>query len=188
MDKLAAIHGLGCHLIAGSGREINEVVHNGHQRPPTHIQRPAIPLGKDLADGQAHARGDLFGRQLLQELAIPDEVRLSEGRAGEPTLQVRDVYLHSRYRPREEAARLVASAALDPVRPVLVIGVGELEERLRQRDSVFTGIVATIRRWAIPLFTVWALARGLLDLEPSRAVVRASRRSERLPFAQVVFG
>lgn len=68
--------------------------------------------------------------------------------------------------------RAIWAVVLIVVVPVLVVGVGELEERLRQRDSVFTGIVATVRRWAIPLFTVWALARGLLDLEPSRAIVR----------------
>ena len=51
-------------------------------------------------------------------------VELLTGRAGEPTLRVDEVFLHSQYRPREEAARLVESAGLEPGRPVLVIGLG----------------------------------------------------------------
>jgi small-conductance mechanosensitive channel/CRP-like cAMP-binding protein len=58
------------------------------------------------------------------------------------------------------------------VAPAAIIAIGELEERLRQRDSVLTGVVSTLRRWTIPLFTVWAVARGLLELEPTRPAVR----------------
>ena len=47
-----------------------------------------------------------------------------EGRNGEPTLRIDNVFLHSRYNPREEAERLVASAALDSTRPVMLVGVG----------------------------------------------------------------
>ncbi len=47
-----------------------------------------------------------------------------EGRAGDPTLRVGGVYLHSRYNPRDEAKRFVDSAGLDGQRPVLVVGVG----------------------------------------------------------------
>lgn len=51
-------------------------------------------------------------------------VEFIEGRAGNATLRAAGVYLHSRYNPHEEAARLLDSAALDLNRPVLVIGLG----------------------------------------------------------------
>lgn len=63
------------------------------------------------------------------------DVVLVEGRGGEPTIKSGGVLLHSRYQPREEAARLVDSAELDLKRPVAVIGCGlgyhvaELESR-----------------------------------------------------------
>ena len=53
-----------------------------------------------------------------------EEVQLVEGRQGKPTLTVGGVFLHSRYNPEQEAARLIESAALDPERPVLVVGLG----------------------------------------------------------------
>ena len=60
----------------------------------------------------------------LRGLKPPAELALAEGRGGEPTLKVGKVYLHSRYNPEQEAQRLVASAELDPDRPVLVVGLG----------------------------------------------------------------
>ena len=60
----------------------------------------------------------------LAEAVLPPEVVQETGRSGEPTVKVGDVYLHSRYRPREEAKRFIDSADLDPARPVLVIGAG----------------------------------------------------------------
>lgn len=66
---------------------------------------------------------------------VPDHVALLEGRTGEPTAKAGNVLLHSRYRPREEGAKLVDSAELDLKRPVAVIGAGlgyhvaELESR-----------------------------------------------------------
>ncbi|MCC6490070.1 MAG: glycosyltransferase [Candidatus Hydrogenedentes bacterium] len=60
---------------------------------------------------------------LSQHKARPG-VELLTGRGGEPTLRVDEVLLHSQYKPREEAARLVDSAELEPGRPVLVVGVG----------------------------------------------------------------
>jgi spore maturation protein CgeB len=65
-------------------------------------------------------------RQWRDELAnvSTNGVKLLIGRDGEPTLKVGNVFLHSRYNPREEAARLVDSVDIDLKRPVLVIGVG----------------------------------------------------------------
>lgn len=60
----------------------------------------------------------------LARVVPPSNVHQEEGRGGAPTLRIGDVYLHSRYQPREEAQRLIDSAELDPVRPVLVIGAG----------------------------------------------------------------
>ncbi|MBI5090845.1 MAG: glycosyltransferase [Candidatus Hydrogenedentes bacterium] len=52
------------------------------------------------------------------------EVTRVPGREGDPTLKVGEVFLHSRYKPREEAERLIESAGLDAKRPVLVVGLG----------------------------------------------------------------
>jgi small-conductance mechanosensitive channel/CRP-like cAMP-binding protein len=48
--------------------------------------------------------------------------------------------------------------------PLLIIGSGELEERLRQRDSPYQPAIGTLRVWVVPLLTVWVLARALLDI------------------------
>ena len=63
----------------------------------------------------------------MAELAAvmpPPDVCQEAGREGEPTLRIGATYLHSRYKPREEAKRLLDSAELDHARPVLVVGVG----------------------------------------------------------------
>ncbi len=58
------------------------------------------------------------------------------------------------------------------VLPISLIGIGEIEERLRQRDSPFTRVASILRVWTIPLFAVLALLRGMLDLADSRLIVR----------------
>ncbi len=50
------------------------------------------------------------------------------------------------------------------VLPLLIVGAGELEERLRQRDSKFQPTVSTVRVWVVPLLTLWTLARVLLAM------------------------
>lgn len=60
----------------------------------------------------------------LADLPIPGDVELVQGREGDPTLRVRKVFLHSRYRPSEEAVRFIDSAKLDMTRPVMVVGLG----------------------------------------------------------------
>jgi small-conductance mechanosensitive channel len=59
--------------------------------------------------------------------------------------------------------RVIWALVLVVVIPVLVIAVGEYEERLRQRDSVLTGVVSVVRRWTIPLFAIWAVAARLFE-------------------------
>lgn len=60
----------------------------------------------------------------LSHLLPSAEIERVEGRGGNPTLKIGQVLLHSRYNPREEAARLIDSAQLDLQRPVLVVGLG----------------------------------------------------------------
>lgn len=68
--------------------------------------------------------------------------------------------------------RVIWAIVLVVVIPLALIGVGELEERLRQRDSEVAGVVAIIRRWTLPLFSIWAVGRGLLDIESATIVMR----------------
>ena len=48
--------------------------------------------------------------------------------------------------------------------PVLIIGIGEVEERLRQRDSDLRGAVAILRIWVVPLAALLVLGRTVFDL------------------------
>jgi spore maturation protein CgeB len=63
-------------------------------------------------------------REALAGLAPRDDIRLEQGRGGQPTLVLAGAYLHSPYNPAQEAARLIESAALDATRPVAVLGLG----------------------------------------------------------------
>jgi len=58
------------------------------------------------------------------------------------------------------------------VLPVVIIGAAEFEERLRQRDSVLTPVLSILRSWTVPFFAVWALARGLFQLESGNLLVQ----------------
>lgn len=66
------------------------------------------------------------------------------------------------------------AAALVVVLPLLIIGIGEAEERLRQRESSLQHPVGIIRTWVLPLFAAWALIRVLFD------------QAARSPFTQMV--
>ncbi len=56
--------------------------------------------------------------------------------------------------------------------PLLILGAGEFEERLRQRDSRYRSAVSTLRVWVVPLVTLWILARALFDVEPDNIAIR----------------
>ena len=56
--------------------------------------------------------------------------------------------------------------------PLLIIGTGEFEERLRQRDSEFRDAVSTLRVWVVPLVTIWVLSRALFDLPTDNPLMR----------------
>ena len=58
------------------------------------------------------------------------------------------------------------------VLPLLIIGVGELEERLRQHDSSLQRPVSILRTWVMPLIAAWALTRVLFDPESDNALFR----------------
>jgi spore maturation protein CgeB len=78
-------------------------------------------------------------REELCALPPSDTVERVQGRGGEDTLISGAVYLHSRYRPVEEAQRLIDSAELDPARPVLVLGAGlgyHLRELLERKIEI----------------------------------------------------
>ena len=60
----------------------------------------------------------------LSDVPVPETFEVVQGRTGEPTLKTPGGFLHSSYRPREEAKRLVDSAGLNFDRPVLVVGLG----------------------------------------------------------------
>lgn len=62
--------------------------------------------------------------EALKDIPLPESAEEIPGRQGDPTLRVRGTFLHSRYNPRQEAQRFIASAELAPEQPVLVIGMG----------------------------------------------------------------
>lgn len=78
----------------------------------------------------------------LKALSLPEGVEEIPGRQGEPTLRVAGAFFHSRYNPRQEAERLVASAELKTTRPVLVIGMGLGYHAEALRAAGFTVAVA----------------------------------------------
>lgn len=57
------------------------------------------------------------------------------------------------------------------VLPLIIIGIGEYEERLRQRDSPLRRPVSIVRTWVVPLFAVWSLIRVIFDAESGSPVV-----------------
>ncbi|HNR36364.1 MAG TPA: glycosyltransferase [Candidatus Hydrogenedentes bacterium] len=60
----------------------------------------------------------------LASVSVPENIVMIAGRGGDATIKMGNVFLHSRYNPREEATRLIDSANLDAKRPVLVLGAG----------------------------------------------------------------
>jgi small-conductance mechanosensitive channel len=56
--------------------------------------------------------------------------------------------------------------------PVLLVGAGEVEERLREHDSPLRPAVGILRRWTIPLTAVWTVAVTLLDVPTTALVAR----------------
>jgi small-conductance mechanosensitive channel len=57
--------------------------------------------------------------------------------------------------------------------PVLIIGAGEAQERLRQRGSSLETPVATVRNWVLPLAAVWILVVVIFDVPPANILSEA---------------
>jgi small-conductance mechanosensitive channel len=70
------------------------------------------------------------------------------------------------------ASNVLVAAIVIVVLPALIIGVGELEERLRQRDSSLRPSVAIVRVWVVPLAAVWLLVSALFEVDSGRFSVR----------------
>lgn len=64
------------------------------------------------------------------------------------------------------------AALLIVILPLVIIGAGELEERLRQRDSALQRPVGILRTWVVPLLVVWALAQVVFDLDGSNLLIQ----------------
>jgi len=67
----------------------------------------------------------------------------------------------------------VWAAILIIVLPILIVGGGELEERLRQRQSPLTQPVANIRTWVLGLTTLWVLIVLVFGVPVDNVLVRA---------------
>ena len=70
------------------------------------------------------------------------------------------------------ASNVLVAAIVIVVLPALIIGVGELEERLRQRDSSLRPSVAIVRVWVVPLAAVWLLVSALFEVDSGRFSIR----------------
>lgn len=68
-------------------------------------------------------RARAWAEELAREPVRPG-IEVVPCQTGETTLRVDGVFMHSKYNPREEAMRLVESAAVEPGKPVVVIGAG----------------------------------------------------------------
>ena len=65
------------------------------------------------------------------------------------------------------------AALLVVLLPILIIGTGEVQERLRQRGSLLEKPVATVRNWVLPLTAVWILVVLVIDLPTTNIISRA---------------
>ena len=70
------------------------------------------------------------------------------------------------------ASNVLVASIVIVVLPALIIGVGELEERLRQRDSSLRPSVAIVRVWVVPLAAVWLLVSALFEVDSGRFSIR----------------
>ena len=74
--------------------------------------------------------------------------------------------------------------------PVLIIGAGEVQERLRQRGSLLEKPVATFRNWVLPLAALWILVVLIFNVSDdnilSRAIATAALIAATAAILQVV--
>ena len=67
---------------------------------------------------------------------------------------------------------MVWALALAIVVPALIIAAGEIDERLRQRDSGLRPVVSVLRWWALPLSAVWVVATAVFAVPRDSVLVR----------------
>ena len=65
------------------------------------------------------------------------------------------------------------AALLVVLLPVLIIGAGEVQERLRQRGSLLEKPVATFRNWVLPLVALWILVVLIFNVSETNILSRA---------------
>ena len=65
------------------------------------------------------------------------------------------------------------AALLVVLLPVLIIGAGEAQERLRQRGSLLEKPVATFRNWVLPLSALWILVVLIFNVSDTNILPRA---------------
>ena len=65
------------------------------------------------------------------------------------------------------------AALLVVLLPVLIIGAGEVQERLRQRGSLLEKPVATFRNWVLPLAALWILVVLIFNVSETNILSRA---------------
>lgn len=57
--------------------------------------------------------------------------------------------------------------------PVLIVAAGEVQERLRQRESQLEGSVATVRNWVLPLGVAWVLVVLVFEVDRDSFLAQA---------------
>jgi small-conductance mechanosensitive channel len=67
--------------------------------------------------------------------------------------------------PSQLDATLLWVVVFVVVTPLVVIGSGELEGRLRYRDSRFVPVVSTLRLWVLPLIATWLVVGAILGFD-----------------------
>jgi small-conductance mechanosensitive channel len=65
------------------------------------------------------------------------------------------------------------AALLVVLLPVLIIGAGEVQERLRQRGSLLEKPVATFRNWVLPLAALWILVVLIFNVSETNILSRS---------------
>lgn len=71
-----------------------------------------------------------------------------------------------------ESGTLYVALALVVLLPLFVLGIGELEERLRQSDSPYRSVASVIRNWVVPATALWVMVAALFDADTDSFVPR----------------
>jgi small-conductance mechanosensitive channel len=72
--------------------------------------------------------------------------------------------------------------------PALVVAAGELDERLRQRESPYREAIPILRIWVLPSLAIWAAMAVVVGLESDHILVRAASTALVLTTAYFAMG